>query len=313
MVYVIVLNWNGASDTIACLQSLALLEGGLPKVIVCDNASTDDSWSRLQAYVENQTALEIRLVQTGANLGFAGGVNVGLRAALSDPYMTYVWILNNDTLVDPGALKALIRYMADNPDVGMCGSTLLYLDEPTVIQAVGGAYNPWFGTSRHILGQQRYDAARCRAVDVGALDYVVGAAMFVRRRVLETVGLMSESYFLYYEEIDWATRMRRQGSEFKLGYAPDSLVFHKEGASTGANDRATTGYRFSSDFFFITSRLKYTHKFFPCRRWSVQLSMLLVALNRLRKGQWRSVALALWMLLGVVPERLDPRSDSGNG
>lgn len=311
MVYVILLNWNGVVDSVACLKSLGSLQGELPKVIVCDNASTDDSWNRLEAYVENQSQLDIRLVQTGANLGFAGGNNVGLQIALSDPEMEFAWVLNNDTEVTSDSLSALVTYMAKNTDVGICGSTLLYMEEPSLIQAAGGQYNSWLGTSKHVLGHQKYSRLVCESIDPESLDYVVGASMFIRRSVLVQVGLLSEDYFLYCEEMDIATRMKRQMPEMKLGYASESLVYHKEGASTGANDREEKTYSYFSDYFFITSRIRFARNFFPIKRWVVQLAMLPVAINRLRRRQWRSMVVALCVLIGWVPEFLDPRVGHG--
>lgn len=311
MVYVILLNWHGAVDTVACLKSLGNLQGELPKVIVCDNASTDDSWHRLEAYVGNQSQLDIRLVQTGANLGFSGGNNVGLQIALSDPEMEFAWLLNNDTEVDPDALSSLIAYMNKHQNVGLCGSTLLYMHDPTLVQAVGGLYNFWWGTSKHVLDHQKYSDALCNSIDPDELDYVVGASMFVRRSLLERVGLMGEDYFLYSEEIDWATRMKRQMPGFKLGYAAGSLVYHKEGASTGANDQQGKTYSYFADYFFITSRIKFARKFFPLKRWFVQAAMLPVAFNRLRRKQWRSMVVALCALIGWVPKFLDPRVSRG--
>ena len=307
MVYVIILNWNGATDTIACIQSLARLDGPLPKVIVCDNASTDDSWGSLQSCVAEHPALDIHLVQTGANLGFAGGNNVGLRIALNDPAMEFVWLLNNDTVVDPDSLTVQLRYMREYPQVGICGSTLLYADDPERIQAVGGRYHPWQISAKHVLGHQTYSEALCRSVDPAKFDYVVGASMFVRRVVLENVGLLSEDYFLYFEEIDWATRMRRVLPTMTLGYAPESLVYHKEGASTQASNRVKKTYRYFADYFFITSHLKFSRKYYPLRSLVVQASMLLIALNRIRRGQARSALVALSCFLGRIPRRLDPR------
>lgn len=307
MVYVIILNWNGATDTIACIQSLARLNGPLPKVIVCDNASSDDSWSRLQSCVTMYPGLNIQLVQTGANLGFAGGNNVGLRMALSDPTMDFVWLLNNDTVVAPDSLAVQLLYMSQHPQVGICGSTLLYADEPERIQAVGGRYHPWRISAKHVLGHQPYSEALCRSVDPAEFDYVVGASMFVRRGVLEKVGLLSEDYFLYFEEIDWATRMKRTLPGMTLGYAPDSLVYHKEGASTQSNNRVKKTYRYFADYFFITSHLKFSRKHYPLRSLMVQASMLLIALNRIRRGQARSALVALSCFFGRIPRRLDPR------
>lgn len=307
MIYVVLLNWNGSNDTIACLDSLKQLQGQSFKVVVCDNASTDDSFARLEAYVRDTPSLNICLLQTGANLGFAGGNNVGIRKALADLSTEYVWLLNNDTIVTPEALGALVQYMEQHPDVGICGSTLCYLDSPGLIQAVGGRYNAWLGRSEHVLGQVKYSQAICSSVDSELLDYVVGASMFIRRDALERVGLLSEDYFLYCEEIDWATRLHRQAPEYKIGYASDSVVYHKEGASTGSSDLVVKTYRYFSDYFFITSRLKFARKYYPLHSLVVQASMLLVALNRLKRRQWRSAVVALWCFCGMIPSFMDPR------
>jgi len=308
MVYIIILNWNGAADTIACLDSLKDLKQAGLKVIVCDNKSSDDSWSRLKQYVSSSEGIDIQLVQTGGNLGFAGGNNFGLRIALADSRMEFVWLLNNDTEVNVHALEALLDYMARHPEVGMCGSTLLYADDPSQIQAVGGKYNPWFGSSHHLLGHRPYSRSLVDSFNQDDIDYVVGASLFVRRSVLEKVGLMPEDYFLYYEEIDWATRMKRLIPGLKLGFAPNSIVHHKEGASTQVNERLRKTYRYSSDYFFITSRLKFSRKYFPLHSLVVQASMLLVAFNRLRRGQRRSAWVALCCFCGFVPVWMDPRN-----
>lgn len=310
MVYVVILNWNGAADTIECLTSLSKLAGEAPKILVCDNASTDNSWAMLANYIENQTKLDIQLIQTGANLGFAGGNNIGLRLALSDPEMQFVWLLNNDTEVDPEALSSLMRYMNVHANVGICGSTLLYMHDPTLIQAVGGQYNFWLGTSRHVLCNQKYSEDLCKTVDSATLDYIVGASMFVRRAVLEGIGLLAEDYFLYCEEIDWTTRMRLKAPEYKLGYCAESIVYHREGASTGAKERAGKNYRYFSDYFFITSRLRCVRRFYPLRKYMVQATMFLVTLNRIRRGQLKSAFVAICCFVGFIPSFMDPRKVS---
>lgn len=304
-VVVVLLNWRHAHETMACLDSLAKLAGDKPSVIVCDNDSNDGSVTLFNTYTSS-SPLTIRVLETGSNLGFAGGVNVGLRAALAEPGMRYVWILNNDTQVHPLAMNALLEKSAADPKIGICGSTLLYLDEPQKIQGVGGRYNRWLGTTRHCLGHEIYSAERCRAFDETTLDYVVGASMFVPRAFLETVGLMDERYFLYYEEIDWVCQMRRMRPDLHLAYAPDSIVYHAEGASTGSNDRNGKGYVYRSDYYMLTSRLKCTRKNFPTKLWTVRLSMLLVMLNRMRRRQWVSAQLALRLCLGLSVQSLAP-------
>lgn len=332
MITVVVLNWNGADDTLACLKSLLQLKGPTANIIVCDNHSSDDSlvaisrelqsiaaqnqdyqYAQLEALkslpsnlTESARAYLI-LVQTQANLGFAGGVNVGLRLALQDPAMKYAWVLNNDTRVDPNALEALLGTLALQPRVGLCGSTLLYMDDPARIQAVGGKYNPWLGISRHLLGQQTYSPDLCRSIDSSQIDYVVGASLLFRREALERVGLLSEGYFLYFEELDWVMRMQSIAPDFQLGYAPESLIYHKEGASVGARDLGGKTSNYRSDYHFQTSRLLFAQRHFPWHYPLVRLTQLGVALNRFKRRQWLSFGLALALIVGWVPKHLIPK------
>jgi GT2 family glycosyltransferase len=186
-VAIVVLNWNGASDTIACLESLAELDYEPFGVIVCDNASSDNSIQLLQAWsverldtindarqaagkpawrwrdlsgATSRTPLSdpsadggpgvVTLIQTGGNLGYAGGNNVGLRYALAEGY-DFCWIINNDTELDPRALGAMIERMREDPNIGICGSTLVYFEQRDTVQCLGGsAFSDFKGRSTPI-------------------------------------------------------------------------------------------------------------------------------------------------------------------
>src|SRR3546814_1772882 len=129
---------------------------------------------------------------------------------------------------------------SDLPDIGICGSTLVYYATPERVQALGGGrYAPWFGRFRLDGFEQRFVLGRPAAA---GLDFVHGASMFVSRAFVETVGLLDERYFLYFEELDWTARA---GRRFRLGHAPDSVVSHKEGAAE--NGRAACRERVGRD------------------------------------------------------------------
>jgi GT2 family glycosyltransferase len=322
-VYIIVLNWNGWRDTIECLESVFRLDYENFRVIVCDNASEDNSLDRIADWAggslaagcsnpalhelifppypkpvsylrigqRDRVSLESRsetlfLLQTGANLGFAGGNNVGLRLALGAGDLDYAWLLNNDTVVEPGALSSLVAAMQTRPDVGLCGSTLLYYHSPRTVQALGGSiYNRWTARGGHIgLGLDVDDIPPHRAVEF-RMKYVVGASMFVRNSFLEQIGLLDERYFLYFEEIDWAKRAK---GLFGLAYCPGSIVYHKEGASIGTSD--VKGKRRSelSDRFASRNRVLFTRIHHPAALATVIFAMLLSLLHRLLTGQIRS-------------------------
>lgn len=274
---VVLLNWNGWRDTLECLESLLPTLPADASVVVCDNASSDGSVAQICEWVvanapDRGPVLltrddvrggavprtgQVHIVENGGNLGFAGGNNSGVRLAMNDPACSYVWLLNNDTTVEMDTLPAAIARMEADPSIGVCGSTLMYYHEPDSVQAFGGAvYSRWTGRSRHLGAFARRADIPGSPRDVEAqMSYVVGASMLVRRAFIERVGYMREDYFLYCEEIDWATRGREH---FRLGYAPESVVRHKEGATIGTS---AAGGSPLSLFYLFRNRVRYAWRF----------------------------------------------------
>lgn len=191
------------------------------------------------------------LVRNGENLGFTAGNNVGFRYALARGDADWVWMLNNDTVVAPDALDAMLAAAAAEPGVGMVGSKLLFYDEPDVVQAAaGGVLTPWKGSTRLIGGERdrgQWDAPR-------EPEYIHGASLLARGEVLRRVGLLDERYFIYSEEVDWCLRTRAAG--FRLAYAPASRVWHKEGRSVGQKSAF-------QDYHAVRSKLLLVQKHFP--------------------------------------------------
>jgi GT2 family glycosyltransferase len=176
--------------------------------------------------------IEIVLLRAEQNNGYAAGCNLGIQFALADPATTDLWILNSDVLFERDALQQLLA-ASNGMTPAVYGATLLYHDDPGTIQAAGGAvYWPLLGRSRHRGKGQRVEAYPKVARH---LDYIVGAAMFFPRHVIETVGLFPESFFLYFEETEWCARARECG--YEMVWVPESRVVHKEGKSTGAGER----------------------------------------------------------------------------
>lgn len=289
-VYIVVVNWNGRNDTLECLASLMDLDYPRHTVVAVDNASSDGSVKEIRLRFP-----QVTILQAGANLGFAGGNNVGIRHALEHG-ADYVWILNNDTVVAPDALTRLLERMQAKTDAGMCGSKLVYYHDRRQVQALGGAtYNRWFCIPKHLGRNSDVDAA----VDVeeveARLDYVVGASLLVSRRFVETIGLMNEDYFLYFEELDWAARAR---GRFSLAYAENSIVYHKEGASIGGKIDRPLERSSISDYYWMRNRLIFTRKFYPYALPTAYVSLLLALFNRVRRRQWDRVRMSLSLLGG---------------
>lgn len=222
-----------------------------PRVFVVDNASGDDSLPRLrEAFADPKWRGRVEVVDAGRNGGFGSGVNVGVRRALAvDPNLRYVYILNPDAVIEPGALLALAGFMDAHPDAGMLGNEVRNRGAdvtrgfrfPTVWSELEGAAS--FGPLSRLLG--RY-AIPNNPGGTAVVDWVSGVSMLVRREVFSTVGLFDEDFFLYFEETDFAKRLQDAG--FKTYFVADIVVNHVGGLSTGFRDEARRmpGYWFDS-------------------------------------------------------------------
>jgi GT2 family glycosyltransferase len=289
-VAVVIVNWNSWSDCLECLESLFRQDYSNAGFIICDNGSTDDSLEKIKAWAAGTEAaseapgtlkhltsppvikpvpLEIdpkpaissgsvHLIKSGENLGFAGGNNIALQHALDAGY-DYAWVLNADTVGDQGALSALVNRVREDSRIGLCGSILCYYDAPEIVQEVGGCqYFPLIGIARRLAGDKTLkELSKIRSYE-RRLSYVSAASCLVSRDFLQEVGLMSEDYFLYCEEIDWATRAR---SKFQLGIAEESLVYHKKGRATGSKSMRE-GRSISSTYYLWRARGRFTRRFF---------------------------------------------------
>jgi GT2 family glycosyltransferase len=181
----------------------------------------------------------------------------------------------------------------------MCGARLMYYWQPDRVQALGGArFIGLTGTSHLIGGNTSIDAQRDPAEVEASLDHLAGASMLVSRAFLQEVGLMDEDYFLYYEESDWAMRAR---GRFRLGYADDAVVYHKEGASIGSNHRREQRSRLA-DYFLVKSRLRFTRKFRPWALPGVVAYSALSAIKALASGHVGHGRAMLLAIIGISPE-----------
>lgn len=215
MVGIVAVNWNGWQDTLEWLRSIHSLNYPRFGVVVVDNGSTDGSEDRLR-----RASPQLTVLQTACNLGYPGGANVGIRFFL-DQNADFVWLVNNDTVVDENALTNLVDHAEADPQVGLWGSSVYQYGRPEKIQFRGG------GRFRIVTGATRY----VTRADEGRLDYVSGASLLVRRAVFERVGLLNERLVFYWDDVDFSIRARRAG--WRLGVAEGSIVYHKEGHTVG--------------------------------------------------------------------------------
>jgi GT2 family glycosyltransferase len=201
----VVLSWNGREDTLACLRSL---EGEGADVIVVDNASTDGS-------ADAVTGAEV--IRNDENLGYAGGMNVGIRAAL-ERGADAVLLLNNDVEVEPGAVAALT---AAAGGAGAVCPVVVFADDPARVWYAGAEFDPRRG----------YQGRHRTTVHDGETERICGAAVLIPRETIEAIGAFDEALFAYVEDADWSLRARDAGLPLRV--VPDARVRHKVSASTG--------------------------------------------------------------------------------
>jgi len=216
-VVIIVLNWNGRDDTLACLSSLDRLEYPAYSIVVVDNGSGDDSVSAIRSRFPNLTVLE-----TGANLGYVGGNNFGIEHARTTN-AEYVLLLNNDTEVAPDMLTRLVEVTEADSRIGGVGPTIYYFDQRDVVWSAGGAID-WARGNTRMLGLDEADTGQFGKTP-RSVDFVTGCALLVRMSVFDQVGTLDPRFFAYYEETEWCVRASRAG--FTILHVPGARMWHK--------------------------------------------------------------------------------------
>lgn len=226
-VAIVIVGFRNLPDIQACLQALAQSTYGDFEVIVCENggnaAFTELSLALPSSLAQGQA---VRLVQAPGNVGYAGGVNIGMRET---PDADAWWILNPDTLPDSGALAALAARLGKG-DCDAAGGTQYY--PGGIVQSDGGQWRPWLARAVSLGHGRRLEAPISAMSLEASMNYITGASMLVSRAFRDRAGPMREDYFLYCEEIEWCLRARSLG--LRLGFTPEARVLHNQGASTGS-------------------------------------------------------------------------------
>jgi len=265
LTFTVLLNWNGWKDTVDCLSSLQKLEYGNNRTIVVDNGSTNDSVSRIRAQFP-----QVEIIETGENLGFAGGCNAGIRAAL-ERGADYVWLLNNDTTVDRLALGALVERAEQDTRIGAVGAILYYMAEPSRIQTWGGLrVNLWTGRFSFLEG----------ASSTNHFQYISGASLLIKALAIKNIGLLDDSFFMYGEDADYGFRLRKAG--WSLSVAEDARVWHKDAASTGRKSPM-------HDFYFNSAAVQFFQRYARVPVCPIVMGFGVKLLKRVIQGDWRGV------------------------
>jgi GT2 family glycosyltransferase len=293
LVTVVVLNWNLPAETMACVSSLLAGDYQHQRILVVDNGSTDDSVLQLRHCFGDR----VTIVETGTNLYYAGGNNVGIEWALAAG-ADYILILNNDTVVAPDMVSRLVRTASDHPEAGILAPMICFGHDRSRIWALGSRRHRWLPMPRDV-GRGEIDQGQYTVpLEV---DYVTGCAMMVRRAVFNQAGLFDPSYRMYYEDADLCARAQSAG--FRLLVEPRAKMWHMVSVSAG-RQAATTRYqrtRYRARFY-----RQHPHGPFPWLTlavlWMQELARMGMALAR---GQLDLVAAGWRGLLDGCWERIE--------
>jgi len=284
-VFIIILNWNGWSDTLECLKSLESNDYLNCQVVIVDNGS------------KNRPELsdsKIKIIYNKKNLGFSGGNNVGIKYAL-DRGADYVLLLNNDVIVSPDFLTKLIKAGESNEKFGFLGSKIYFYppamlrkamragDQKDKIWFAGGQVNlinnkkHWLYNKGVMRGCGEIDQGQYDKPDIQETEYITGCCLLAKKEVIEKIGLMPEEYFVYYEDTDWSFKARRAG--FKCIFVPQSKIWHK-------GSKSSIEYSLSYIYYHTRNGLLFATRYAP---WYIKPLIYLDALWRIKKQNIKAV------------------------
>ena len=246
---IITINYNGLKDTCELIDTLPLEDESI-EVIVVDNASKEDEATEIE-----QRYPQIKVIRSQENLGFAGGNNLGIQAAKGK----YLFFINNDTILShhTSDFSHLINRLESSPKIGAVSPKIKFSWGDNPIQFAG--YTPLSSITmrNRTIGYGETDNGQYDTAH--PTPYAHGAAMMIKREVIEKAGLMPECYFLYYEELDWSMMIRRAG--YDIWYEPACTIFHKESQTTGHNSPLRTSYMTRNRLLFVKRNINSPQKY----------------------------------------------------
>jgi len=254
-VSIIILNWNGKEDTLECLESVQRIDYPNFDTIVVDNGSSDQSVIAIQKEFP-----EVKVIETGKNLGYAGGNNVGIRYALENG-ADYILILNNDTIVDSQLFKAFINAATKIHEDAILSAKIYYFNDRKKIWYAGGQQIKQTARFKHVgIGCNDNDKDYKTIMET---DYASGCALFTNASVFRNIGLFDEKYFLTYEETDFCYKAKKKN--IKCYVVPEAKVWHKISVSFGGEESPV--YR----YFLTRNRLLWAERHLSKKRFFVIL------------------------------------------
>lgn len=286
-VIIVVLNYNSYEDTIECVNSLLALNYSNYQIIIIDNNSTDNSVNKIKNFLKKNNLKysffleknlsfsnkKIVFIKAFENRGYSAGNNLGIRFAKLVNY-DYIWILNNDTIVDKNSLKNFVECAENsNKRIGFFGNPIFY-HKKNFLQGIGGKYNKFIAQSSNIAYKEKDLKEACKKIN--KVDYPIGASIFFKKDFIEEVGMLNETYFLFFEEMDLVIRAKNMGWDFEI--CCNSIIWHKESVSTNK-------FKTFVECIRLRNRIIFTKRYFPCYLLFVCISFIPVVFNRIKRGK----------------------------
>jgi len=239
-VSIITVNYNQPGATQELLDSILLCNTyPLLEVIVVDNGSKEN---KVHDWRNQYPAFNF--IRSEKNLGFAGGNNLGISQSTGD----YLFLINNDTVITDGLIEKLATFLDVNADYAMVSPKIHYYEPNTMMQYAGFTKMNFYTARNSCISQFETDSGQYDHLDK-LTYYAHGAAMMLRKNLVDKIGLMPEEYFLYYEEMDWCEMFKRAG--YKIGLCIDALIYHKESLATGKNSPLKAYYMSRNRLLFV--------------------------------------------------------------
>lgn len=240
----VILTWNDIDNLTECLHSISKLTYTNLEIVVSDNGSTDGTLETLK-----RDFPDVTVIANGKNLFWAGGNNVGIEYAMADG-AEYIFLLNNDIVVDPELVSELVHVGEKDPSIGMLGPKIYYYEDDGIdgrkIWYAGAKISRWRGVAAHV-GIRSLDSKLYDAID--DTDYITGCALMVKRKVVEDIGLIDPVYVAYGEDMDWSYRAGLAG--YRLVYVPAAMLWHKIGAYWGVVSKRKIKQKLRSQLIFF--------------------------------------------------------------
>ena len=241
-VSIVTVNYNHSHITDELLDSIAVHNTYANlEIIVVDNASETNP---IPQWILKYPS--VKFIHSEINLGFAGGNNLGIKAATGD----YLFLINNDTEITNGLIETLVSTLDEHQEVGIVSPKIKYFSQKDMLQYAGYTPMNYYTARNNCEGQFEIDKGQYDHV-TGITGFAHGAAMMVRREAIEKAGLMSENFFLYYEEMDWCDRIKRQG--YTIWVNMQALIYHKESISVGKGSAL-------KEYFMTRNRILFTRR-----------------------------------------------------